>query len=323
MKNFSLEQNETSNFASFDYSKLTDKERLSTLENEKKLDELYKKYQPEIGEILYKQQQILANHNEGVFQQWYESKGFKRWKVYDYINKYNYVLRNSEDPQKIDIFENMSNTLQSEISKPSTKPEVAEAILNGDVKTKKEIEAYKRQLKQKDEQIEMQARMIEDLNDQEPKVIEKKVEVIPDDYQELKSKISNADYYKKQNETLKSEVKQLEESYRELLSERSAVDEQSDKYEQLSKAINQAKGQLNESQKMISNYKKLSDLLSKSNEVLSVASSLVYQDLSEVISRDGLAKRELNFLIERLEMFLSDLNRINKNEILEGEIINE
>lgn len=63
MNNFSLEQNETSNFASFDYSKLTDKERLSTLENEKKLDELYKKYQPEIGEILYKQQQILANHN--------------------------------------------------------------------------------------------------------------------------------------------------------------------------------------------------------------------------------------------------------------------
>lgn len=188
MKNFSLEQNETSSFASFDYSKLTDKERLSTLENEKKLDELYKKYQPEIGEILYKQQQILANHNEGVFQQWYESKGFKRWKVYDYINKYNYVLRNSEDPQKIDIFENMSNTLQSEISKPSTKPEVAQAILNGDVKTKKEIEEYKRQLKAKDEQLSLQAKMIEDLNEQEPQVIEKEVVVerIPDDYEKIK-----------------------------------------------------------------------------------------------------------------------------------------
>lgn len=193
----------------------------------------------------------------------------------------------------------------------------------GDPSTVRELQELKKQLKQKDEQIEMQARMIEDLNDQESKVIEKQVEVIPDDYQELKSKVSNADYYKEQNETLKTEVKQLEESYRELLSERSAVDEQSDKYEQLSKAINQAKGQLNESQKMISNYKKLSDLLTKSNEFLSVASSLVYQDLSEVISRDGLAKRELNFLIERLEMFLNDLTKINKNEILEGEIINE
>lgn len=193
----------------------------------------------------------------------------------------------------------------------------------GNPSTVRELQELKKQLKQKDEQIEMQARMIEDLNDQESKVIEKQVEVIPKDYQELKSKVSNADYYKEQNETLKTEVKQLEESYRELLSERSAVDEQSDKYKQLSEAINHAKGQLNESQKLISNYKKLSDLLTKSNEFLSVASSLVYQDLSEVISRDGLAKRELNFLIERLEMFLNDLTKINKNEVLEGEIINE
>lgn len=197
----------------------------------------------------------------------------------------------------------------------------------GNPSTVRELQELKRQnrlkdeqLKQKDEQI---ANLSEVITNQEPKVIEKKVEVIPKDYQELKSKVSNADYYKEQNENLKTEVKQLEESYRELLSERSAVDEQSEKYKQLSEAINQAKGQLNESQKLISDYKKLSDLLSKSNEFLSVASSLVYQDLSEVISRDGLAKRELNFLIERLEMFLNDLTKINKNEILEGEIINE
>lgn len=190
----------------------------------------------------------------------------------------------------------------------------------GNPSTVRELQELKKQLKEKDKQIE---NLSEVITNQEPKVIEKTVEVTPKDYQELKSKVSNVDYYKQQNETLKTEVKQLEESYRELLSERSAVDEQSDKYKQLSEAINQAKGQLGESQKLISDYKKLSDLLSKSNEFLSVASSLVYQDLSEVISRDGLAKRELNFLIERLEMFLNDLNRINKNEILEGEIINE
>lgn len=190
----------------------------------------------------------------------------------------------------------------------------------GNPSTVRELQELKKQLKEKDKQIE---NLSEVITNQEPKVVEKQVEVIPDDYQELKSKVSNVDYYKQQNETLKTEVKQLEESYRQLLSERSAVDEQSDKYKQLSEAINQAKGQLGESQKLISDYKKLSDLLTKSNEFLSVASSLVYQDLSEVISRDGLAKRELNFLIERLEMFLNDLTKINKNEILEGEIINE
>lgn len=190
----------------------------------------------------------------------------------------------------------------------------------GNPSTVRELQELKKQLKQKDEQIN---NLSEVITNQEPKVVEKTVEVVPKDYQELKSKISNADYYKKQNETLKSEVKQLEESYRELLSKRSAVDEKSEKYEQLSNAINQAEGRLNESQKLISNYKNLSDLLSKSNEFLSIASALVYQDLSEVISRDGLAKQELNFLIERLEMFLNDLTRINENEILEGEIIND
>lgn len=55
----------------------------------------------------------------------------------------------------------------------------------------------------------MQARMIEDLNEQEPKVIEKQVEVIPKDYQELKSKVSNADYYKEQMKRLKQKLNNL------------------------------------------------------------------------------------------------------------------
>ncbi|MGL4645366.1 MAG: DUF3102 domain-containing protein [Vagococcus fluvialis] len=231
-------------------------------------------------------------------------------------------MKVAEEIPKRTTLSNISNTALYLIATlpEEQKQEQLSKAEQGNPSTVRELQELKKQLKQKDEQI---ANLSEVITNQEPKVIEKQVEVVPKDYQELKSKVSNADYYKEQNETLKSEVKQLEESYRELLSERSAVDEQSDKYKQLSEAINQAKGQLGESQKLISDYKKLSDLLTKSNEFLSVASSLVYQDLSEVISRDGLAKRELNFLIERLEMFLNDLNRINKNEILEGEIINE
>lgn len=191
----------------------------------------------------------------------------------------------------------------------------------GNPSTVRELQELKKQLKEKDNQIQSQAEAIETLSNIEPQTVEK--EVVPNDYNELKRKVSSIDHYKEQNETLKSEVKQLEESYRELISKRSEVDDKSDKYEQLSNAINRAKGQLSETQKLISDYKSLSDLLSKSNEFLAIAGSLVYMDLSEVISRDGLAKRELNFLIERLGSFLKDLNKINKNEVLEGEIINE
>lgn len=78
-----------------------------------------------------------------------------------------------------------------------------------DEATTREIEEYKRQLKAKDEQIEMQARMIEDLNEQEPQVIEKEVviEKIPSDYKELKqlsTEISS------ENQSLKQEKERLE-----------------------------------------------------------------------------------------------------------------
>ena len=78
-----------------------------------------------------------------------------------------------------------------------------------DEMTVRELQELKRQLKAKDEQIEMQARMIEDLNEQEPQVIEKEVvvEKIPSDYKELKqlsTEISS------ENQSLKQEKERLE-----------------------------------------------------------------------------------------------------------------
>lgn len=303
---------------SFDYSLLDVATSDFLYEKENILIGIQSRYSREVGKVFFEAQQKLSNKGNGTFEKWYSSIGFKKQNVNNYINIYKNVQ--SLDEPSAEIFDSLPKSLQNEMSKPSSNQELNQKVFDGDITTHKQYKELEKQLKEKDKQIE---NLSEVITNQEPKVIEKKVEVIPDDYQELKSKVSNADYYKEQNETLKTEVKQLEESYRELLSERSAVDEQSDKYKQLSEAINHAEGQLGESQKLISDYKKISDLLTKSNEFLSVASSLVYQDLSEVISRDGLAKRELNFLIERLEMFLNDLTKINKNEILEGEIINE
>lgn len=317
MNNFSLEQNETSNFASFDYSKLTEKERLSTLENEKKLDELYKKYQPEIGEILYKQQQILANHNEGVFQQWYESKGFKRWKVYDYINKYNYVLRNSEDPQKIDIFENMPNTLQSEISKPSTKPEVAEAILNGDVKTKKEIEELKRQLKTKDEQIATQARMIDDLTEQEPEVIEKEVVVerIPADYETVKA---TNERLEKQLSSVRNDLKMKKIQY-DLLEQNT---ESAKALEANIKALQQKEKSIDQRVKATIEF---NDLMREIETFFDTKmASLRFKPLINDLY-DTEASNKLSEVVNSVDFWVSEMRKIIPNEktkIIEGEIIN-
>jgi chromosome segregation ATPase len=257
----------------------------------------------QLGDKLIEAQEKLAKYNSGTFEKWFSSIGLKKQTVYNYINQAKFVHQMDESEQ-INIFQELPMTLRTEVSKPSAQPEAVELVLSGDIKTTKEYRELEKQLKKKDEQIDNLSEVINDMSVQQPRVIEKEVvvEKVPDDYENLK---------------------QLESNYRDLLAERKEVDEKSSKYEQLSKAINQAEDKLSETQRLISNYKNLSDVLEKSTELLSEASALIYQDLSEVISRDGLAKRELDFLTERLEKFLSDLKLISKNNILEGEVINE
>lgn len=298
----------------FDYS-IVDNETASFLKlKEQEMQTIVLNNSLQIGEKLIEAQEKLAKFNKGTFEKWFLSVGLKKRTVYNYISQTRFVHQMHESEQ-IEMFQELPTSLKTEVSKPSVKPEVAEAIMNGDVKTKKEVEELKKRLKAKDEQILLQAKTIDDLSEQEPQIVEKKVvvEKVPDDYEAIKKSYSK----------LEKESFDIESKYRQLLKERQEVDEKSNKYEQLSQAINQAQGELNQTQQLISNYKQLSELLEKSNQFLSAASALIYQDLSEVITRDGLAKRELDFLIERLSKFLSDLTKINKNQIFEGEIINE
>lgn len=244
----------------------------------------------------------------GEFMEWYLNLGIDK----DFASKSMKVAK------ELPNFETLRNLGATALHLIATLPEEQKQeqltkAEQGDPSTVRELQELKRQLKQKDEQISNQAEAIEQLSNREPEVREIEVEKIPEDYNYLKSS----------NNELSERLNELQGNYRQLLSERQETNEKSAKYEQLTQAINQAEGQLNQTQKMISNYKGLSDLLEQSNEFLSKASALVYQDLSEIVSRDGLAKRELDFLIERLEKFLSDLTKINKNNIIEGEIIND
>ena len=202
-----------------------------------------------------------------------------------------------------------------------------------DEMTVRELQELKKQLKAKDEEIETKVSQIHKLQKQilstpaqEIRTVEK--EVVPADYENIKS--DNQQLTEALKEAREREKRAIEaenkarEHYNQLLASRAETEENSQKYKQLSEAIHNAQNELTGKQKLISNYQNLSQLLRTSNEFLSKASAIVYQDLSEVVSQDGLAKRELTFLIERTERFLSDLRKqINNNNIIEGEIINE
>ncbi|MGY3767088.1 DUF3102 domain-containing protein [Vagococcus vulneris] len=258
----------------------------------------------------------------GEFKNWLDDIGVS----YPEANRMMKVANNLSNVSTLKDLGSTTLYLIATLPEDQKQKEIAKAE-QGDPSTVRELQELKRQNKLQSEQLKQKDETIEQLTNREPEVREIEIEKIPDDYHSLKGNFEatkkNYEYYKQQNNELRDEIKQLEESYRGLLQKRSEVDEKSVKYEQLSQAINQAEGRLNATQKLVSDYKHLSDLLKKSNEFLAQAGSLVYMDLSEVISRDNLAKQELNFLIERLDKFLSDLSSINKNTIIEGEIIND
>lgn len=324
----------------FEYSLVSDETAMSLKSKKNQLDGIYFRYTSEVGQVLYEAQQELADYNnDGLFAKWVEAAGFKRQRAYEYINIYKYAVRIT-DNDELEIFEKQPKSIQTEMSKPSANPEINQAVFSGDITTHKEYkerekeyqkqlkqqaEQHQRQLAEKDEVINKTYEQLEKAQ-QEPTVIKK--EVVPADYENIKS--DNQQLTEALKEAREREKRAIEaenkarEHYNQLLASRAETEENSQKYKQLSEAIHNAQNELTGKQKLISNYQNLSQLLRTSNEFLSKASAIVYQDLSEVVSQDGLAKRELTFLIERTERFLSDLRKqINNNNIIEGEIINE
>lgn len=177
--------------------------------------------------------------------------------------------------------------------------------------TTREIEEYKRQLKEKDKQIAALTDSYNELaNQPQPtpvvKTVEVKTEVIPSDYEQLK----------KANEQLKK----LQRDHQQLLNERAEVDEKSRKYDELNEAIQISHGLLNETQRKISEYNNLHKLIKESNEFLNKASALVYSDISGIMQTDVMARNEIKYLTDNLERFTKDLNQLlSSNLIIEGE----
>ena len=294
----------------FDYSIVDDRTASFLKAKEQEMRAIVLNGAVQLGDKLIEAQEKLAKYNNGTFEKWFKSLGLKKTTAYNYINQAQFVHQMNESEQ-INIFQELPMTLRTEVSKPSAQPEAVELVLSGDIRTTKEYRELEKKLKKKDEQINNLSDVINDMSVQHPKGIEKKVEVekIPEDYQKLKVKASEVDELVQRN-------KKTEEELRKLRVERQEVEEKSAKYDKLSKAIEQAEGKLSSTQQLIHDYKKLSDLIEKSNEFITL-------DLSSIFDHDSLAKREFDFMIERLERFVNDLKAVGTSEILEGEIINE
>lgn len=137
----------------------------------------------------------------GEFIEWINSLGMDRTEAFRFMKVANEL-------PNVDTWQHLGNrALYLVATLPEEERTQEHVTSKGEVKTPdemtvRELQELKKQLKAKDTQILQQARMIENLGEQETQVIEKEVviEKIPDDYE----------FYKNQNETLRSEIKGLE-----------------------------------------------------------------------------------------------------------------
>ncbi|WP_347083076.1 DUF3102 domain-containing protein [Enterococcus gallinarum] len=190
-----------------------------------------------------------------------------------------------------------------------------------DEMTVRELQELKKQLKAKDEQIEMQAKMIDDLSEQEPEIIEKEVvvEKIPDDYSFFKGNYevtkSNYEFYKSQNEDLRNEIKNLEER----IKQESSSEQETKLLQEKITALESTRFEMHEKEK---SYKRVTNLSLEIENILDNHACLKYSKDFKNLSLDRQAFLELEDSIERLEQWISEIkSELPNKNIIEGELL--
>ena len=122
---------------------------------EEQLKNEYMNFTANCGRIFAEAQEKLAKHgfgeNNGVFEKWITSMGFKRDTVYRMINVFNFRSSQIATNEQAQLFDSLSKSLQYEIAKPSAPPELVERVMSGDITTHKEYIKLKNELEAAEE----------------------------------------------------------------------------------------------------------------------------------------------------------------------------
>lgn len=195
-----------------------------------------------------------------------------------------------------------------------------------DEATTRELEKYKKQLKQRDEQNahlqsqveqaqrseEIAKKQLEDAESREPEVIEKYME--PEDYQETKNALAQSRHHQK---LIEERNAKLEKEIEDMKHRRDEVSEKSQKYDELNKAINNMNSRLNEGQQKLKAQKEIYELVKGSEQVIREVAPLCYLAFSKDIIDNDYARKPIEKIIEDL----TDMaNRLRK-QIKQGDVI--
>lgn len=194
----------------------------------------------------------------------------------------------------------------------------------GDPSTVRELKELKKQINEKDKLIDQLDKANSQLADEnerlgKPEIIEKEIikEVVPEDYEDLKSsnqQLSNA--LREANRTHDL----MQEQYNDLVSQQTEEDENSQKYKELSQAIQEMQGKMSRTQKLIQAQKQVYELVDMSKDLLMKITPIPYLIDSELVRDNPVAKRELEKIANQTQSFLDNLNEaLKESQIMEGE----
>jgi hypothetical protein len=130
----------------FDYSAVDEETGAFLQEKANRITEIRIKSVVAIGKELKEAQDRLASHNkyEGSFQKWVESIGITPRTAYNYINGFDYVVKNFHN---IEDAENIQPSLLFAASKPSAPKELSDKVATGDITTHKQYKELEAKLK--------------------------------------------------------------------------------------------------------------------------------------------------------------------------------
>lgn len=136
----------TTNVITFDYSTVDEETGAFLQEKANRITEIRIKSVIAMGKELKEAQDKLADHDKtkGTFQKWVGSIGITPRTAYNYINGFDYVVKNFHN---IEDAENIQPSLLFAASKPSAPKELADKVVSGDITTHKQYKELERKLK--------------------------------------------------------------------------------------------------------------------------------------------------------------------------------
>lgn len=149
-----IEINKDEVLANYNFEFEVDEDTLNFLKEQTfKLHRASNKFYTEIGKIFAETQDKLAQHRYGCFAEWFSQLGFKKDFVYRYIGRYNLIVAQS-DNRKVEKIEALPVTLSYEIAKEECPELVREKVINGEIKTVKELKEAIKEVKREEEEQE-------------------------------------------------------------------------------------------------------------------------------------------------------------------------